>query len=329
MENTEYSSAISEEGLEKKVKKLNKKGSGSSMKKMDWQLTAMISIPMIFLIVFNYLPMFGLRLAFVDTYSYTAGIWGSPWGGLKWFQYMFQSLPEFQNAFVNTLIIAVAKLVFGFPVPIIVALLLNEVRSKTTKKLVQTAIYLPYFLSWVLLGGIVKNLFMQGGVIDSIVTAFGGTPTLWLQDNSTFVPILVISDIWKGFGFGTIIYLAGLTNVDPNLYEAAEIDGANRLRQTFSITLPAIMPVVMLNLVMNLGNVLNAGFEQILVLYSPMVYDSADIIDTLVYRLTLQGGGSSNYPIGTAIGLFKSVISLILIVTGNFIMTKTSEYRIF
>lgn len=310
--------------------KVKKGTNGSaSMKSMDWQLTLMVSIPILFLLVFNYLPMFGLRLAFVDKYIYSEGIWRSPWGGLKWFRYMFQSLPEFQRAFVNTLIIAVSKLVFGFPVPIIVALLLNEVKSVAAKKLIQTAIYLPYFLSWVLLGGIMKNIFQQGGVFDSIVTAFGGTPKLWLQDNSTFVPILVISDIWKGFGFGTIIYLAGLTNVDPNRYEAAEIDGATRLRQTFAITLPAIMPVIMLNLVLNLGSVLNAGFEQILVLYSPKVYQSADIIDTLVYRLTLQTGGSSNYPIGTAIGLFKSVISLILIAGGNLIMTKTSDYRIF
>ena len=319
-----------EYSLEKVEIKEKRKSSGSAtMKSMDWQLTLMVSIPILFLLIFNYLPMFGLRLAFVDTYIYSEGIWGSPWGGLKWFRYMFESLPEFQNAFFNTLIIAVSKLVFGFPVPIIVALLLNEMKNVQVKRLIQTAIYLPYFLSWVLLGGIMKNIFMQGGVFDTIVTAFGGTPKLWLQDNSSFVPILVISDIWKGFGFGTIIYLAGLTNVDPNLYEAAEIDGANRLRQTFSITLPAIMPVIMLNLVLNLGSVLNAGFEQILVLYSPRVYDSADIIDTLVYRLTLQNGGSSNYPIGTAIGLFKSVISLILIATGNLIMTKTSEYRIF
>lgn len=310
-----------------------KKGSNgsSSMRNMDWQLHLIIALPILFLIVFSYFPMFGLRLAFVEKYIYAQGIWGSPWGGLKWFEYIFTSMPDFLSAFKNTLIIAVSKLVFGFPVPIIVALLLNELRSAKMKKGVQTAIYLPYFLSWVLLGGIVKNLFQQDGIFDSIVGFFGGSPKLWLQDNSTFVPLLVISDIWKGFGFGTIIYLAGLTNVDKNLYEAASIDGASKIKQTFVITIPTIMPVIMLNLVMNLGSVLNAGFEQILVLYSPKVYETADIIDTLVYRLTLQNqsGGSANYPIGTAIGLFKSFISLILIVTGNVIMTKTSEYRIF
>jgi putative aldouronate transport system permease protein len=222
-------------------------------------------------------------------------------------------------------------LLFGLPVPIIVSLLLNEVNNVRIKKVVQTLIYLPYFLSWVLLAGIIKNLFQIDGVFDRIITFFGGTPKIWLQDNATFVPIIIISDIWKGFGFGTIIYLAGLTNVDKNLYEAAEIDGANRWRQTFAITIPTIMPVIIMNLILNLGSVVNAGFDQILVLYSPKVYSTADIIDTLVYRITLQseGGGSTNYPLGAAIGLFKSVISLILIGGGNWIMTKTSDYRIF
>lgn len=311
--------------------KKNRHAHNASMKGMDWQLNAMIALPVMFLIVFSYMPIFGLRLAFLDKYIYSEGIWKSPWGGLKWFDYMFNSLPEFQSAFKNTLIIAVSKLLLGFPVPIIVALLLNELKSLKVKKGVQTAIYLPYFLSWVLLGGIIKNIFQQDGSFDRIVSFFGIVPKLWLQDNSTFVPLLVLSDIWKGFGFGTIIYLAGLTNVDQNLYEAAEIDGASRWQQTFSITIPAIMPVIMLNMVLNLGGVLNAGFEQILVLYSPKVYATADIIDTLVYRITLQNqsGGASNYSIGTAIGLFKSVISLVLIVTGNLIMTKKSEYRIF
>lgn len=307
-----------------------KSDNSSSMKNMDWQLHLIIAAPILFIIVFNYFPMLGLRLAFVDKFIYTDGIWRSPWGGFKWFSYMFSGgLPEFWPAFKNTLIIAVSKLLFGFPVPVIFALLLNEVKKTFVKKGVQTAIYLPYFLSWVLLGGILKNLFMEDGIADSIASLFNIAPPLWLQDNATFVPIIIISDIWKGFGFGTIIYLAGLTNVDNNLYEAASIDGATRWKQTTAITIPAIMPVIILNLVLNLGSVLNAGFEQILVLYTPTVYRTADIIDTLVYRITLQSGSPDNYPLGTAIGLFKSVISFILIASGNFIMTRTTDYKIF
>ncbi|MBQ9710527.1 MAG: sugar ABC transporter permease [Clostridia bacterium] len=306
------------------------KKSSSSIRELDWQLHMMVALPILFIIVFSIIPMFGIRLAFVDKYIYSKGIWHSEWGGLKWFKYMFQ-MPEFWAAFKNTLIIACSKLVFGLPVPIIVSLLLNEMQSVKVKKIIQTLIYLPYFLSWVLLAGIIKDLFQIDGVFDRLVTFFGGTPKIWLQDNTSFVPIIIISDIWKGFGFGTIIYLAGLTNVDKNLYEAAEIDGANRWIQTLKITIPTIMPVIVMNLILNLGSVVNAGFDQILVLYSPKVYPSADIIDTLVYRITLQseGGGATNYPLGAAIGLFKSVISLILIGGGNLIMTKTSDYRIF
>lgn len=304
----------------------------SSMQKMDWQLYLMISIPIIFLIVFSYIPMFGLRLAFVDKFIYTEGIWYSPWGGLKQFRYIFTSMPDFGRALLNTLVISLLKLTFGFPVPIIVALLLNELKTVWLKKSVQTAIYLPYFLSWVILGGILKNIFQHDGVFDSFLGLFGYDPDIqWLSDNRSFVPLIVMSDIWKGFGFGSIIYLAGLTNVDQNLYEAAEIDGANRWKQTFFITIPTIKPFIVMNFVLNLGGILNAGFEQILVLYSPQVYPTGDIIDTLVYRLTLQNqsGGAANYPIGTAIGLFKSAVSLILIGLGNLLLVKKSDYRIF
>ncbi|GHV01286.1 sugar ABC transporter permease [Clostridia bacterium] len=293
-----------------------------------WQLHALLLLPMAFLVLFNLVPIAGLRMAFLESYNYRLGIWGSPWGGLTQFRYMFTVLPEFWTVFRNTLVIAVAKLVFGFPVPIAVALLLNEMRSKKTKKAIQTAIYLPYFISWVVMGGILKNIFQANGFFDRFLGVFGYTPsTLWLQSNSSFVPILVVSEIWKGFGFGTIIYLAALTGVDPNLYEAAEIDGANRVKQTLHITLPAMMPVVILNLILNLGGILNAGFEQIFVLYSQKVYDTADIIDTYVYRLTF--GQGTNYPLGTAIGLFKSVIAFILIGGTNLVLVKKTDYRIF
>ena len=301
----------------------------NAYKKTDWQLHIMIAVPIIFLILFAYLPMFGLRLAFVECYKYQKGIWGSEWAGLKWFRYIFSSLPEFKRALRNTLIIATLKLILGFPVPIIVSLLLNEVKKQWYKKGVQTLVFLPYFISWVVLGGIVKTIFQQGGVFDKILSLFGNEPNkLWLQNNLSFVVIIIATDIWKGFGYGTIVYLAALTGIDPTLYEAAELDGANKFRQVLHITLPSIMPVVMLNLILNLGSVINANFDQIVVLYNPLVYEWGDIIDTYVYRITLEGHSATNYPIGTAIGMFKSVVSLILIVSSNLIVRKTSDYRI-
>ena len=296
----------------------------------EWQLHLMILLPMVFLLLFAFLPMFGLRLAFVEKLSYKKGIWGSEWAGLKWFRYIFTSLPEFKRAFRNTLFIATAKLVLGFPVPIIISLLLNEVRCSRYKKLIQTAIFLPYFISWVVLGGIVKTIFAHGGAFDQILMLFGFHPnTIWLQNNNSFVSIVIITDIWKGFGYGTIIYFAALTGIDPTLYEVAQIDGANKFQQIVHITIPCIMPVIVLNLLLNLGSVINANFDQILVLYNPLVYEKGDIIDTYVYRTTLEGSSATNYPIGSAIGMFKSVISLILISTSNLIVKKFTDYRIF
>ena len=301
----------------------------NAYKKTDWQLHLMILLPIAFLIVFAYLPMFGLRLAFVEKLNYKKGIWGSEWAGLKWFEYIFTSLPEFKRALRNTLIIATSKLILGFPVPIIVSLLLNEVRVKWYKKGVQTLVFLPYFISWVVLGGMIKTIFQHGGVFDKLISVFGAHPDkLWLQSNFSFVAIVIFTDIWKGFGYGTIVYLAALTGIDPTLYEAAELDGANKFRQALHITLPSIMPVVMLTLILNLGSVINANFDQIVVLYNPLVYEWGDIIDTYVYRITLEGHSATNYPIGTAIGMFKSVVSLILILTSNLIVRKTSDYRI-
>lgn len=295
----------------------------------DWQLHLIILLPIIFLIVFTYVPMFGLRLAFVESLDYKAGIWGSKGVGFYWFEYMFSQMPEFYRAFRNTLIIAVSKLILGFPVPIIVSLLLNEVRPKKVKKAFQTLYFMPYFLSWVILGSIIKTMFQQGGMFDSFLSLFGYRgERLWLQENFSFVVIVIFTDIWKGFGYGTIIYLAAITGIDPTLYEAAEMDGANKFRQVWHITLPCMLPIIMLNLILNLGSVINANFDQIYVLYNPKVYEWGDIIDTYVYRLTLEGTSAANYPIGTAIGLFKSVIALVLIGVSNWIVKKTSDYRI-
>ncbi len=299
------------------------------LKKMSWQLHLIIVLPLIFLIVFTYVPMFGLRLAFVEKLDYQKGIWGSKFCGFDWFKYMFTAMPEFYKVFRNTLIIATSKLVLGFPVPIIVSLLLNELRRTKVKKLLQTIYFMPYFLSWVILGSIIKTIFQQGGMFDGFLSWFGYRGDhIWLQSDFSFVMIVIFTDIWKGFGYGAIIYLAALTGIDPTLYEAAEMDGANRFQQTIHVTLPSMMAIIILNLILNLGSVINANFDQIYVLYNPLVYDWGDIIDTYVYRITLEGTSAANYPIGTAIGLFKSVISLILICTSNLIVKKTSDFQI-
>lgn len=300
------------------------------MKYLSWQLHLIIALPIIFLIVFNYIPMFGLRLAFVEKLDYQNGIWGSKYVGFYWFKYMFSTMPEFYRALRNTLIIATSKLALGFPVPIIVSLLLNELRTKKTKKIYQVIYFMPYFLSWVILGSVIKTVFQQGGMFDAFLKIFGYSGSkLWLQENLSFVMIIIFTDIWKGFGYGTIIYLAAIAGIDPTLYEAAEIDGAGEFKKVWYVTLPCMLPIIMLNLILNLGSVINANFDQIYVLYNPLVYEGADIIDTYVYRLTLEGTSAANYPIGTAVGLFKSVVALILIGISNTIVKKTTEYRIF
>lgn len=312
------------------MKRILKKKNKNPMKYLSWQLHLIIILPIIFLIVFNYVPMFGLRLAFVEKLNYQKGIWGSKYVGLYWFKYMFTNMPEFYRALRNTLVIASLKLVLGFPVPIIVSLLLNELRRKTPKKIFQVIYFMPYFLSWVILGSVIKTVFQQGGMFDSFLKAFGYSGNkLWLQENVSFVAIIIFTDIWKGFGYGTIIYLAAIAGIDPTLYEAAEIDGAGEFKKVMRITLPCILPIIMLNLILNLGSVINANFDQIVVLYNPLVYEGADIIDTYVYRLTLEGTSAANYPIGTAVGLFKSVVALLLIGISNLIVKKTTEYRIF
>ncbi len=312
------------------MKRILKKKNKNPMKYLSWQLHLIIILPIIFLVVFNYVPMFGLRLAFVEKLNYQKGIWGSKYVGLYWFKYMFTNMPEFYRALRNTLVIASLKLVLGFPVPIIVSLLLNELRRKTPKKIFQVIYFMPYFLSWVILGSVIKTVFQQGGMFDSFLKVFGYSGNkLWLQENVSFVAIIIFTDIWKGIGYGTIIYLAAIAGIDPTLYEAAEIDGAGEFKKVMRITLPCILPIIMLNLILNLGSVINANFDQIVVLYNPLVYEGADIIDTYVYRLTLEGTSAANYPIGTAVGLFKSVVALLLIGISNLIVKKTTEYRIF
>ena len=218
------------------------------------------------------------------------------------------------------------KIVLNFPVPIIVALLLNEVRSLTVKKTVQTIIYLPYFLSWAVLGSMILDLFAMDGIINSLLNSLGIPSVGWLLDDAPFVSMLIMTDIWKSFGYNTIVYLAALTGIDPSLYEAAEIDGAGKWKQTIHITLPGIAPMIVLLGILSLGSVLNAGFEQIFMLINDNVRDSAEIIDTLVYDITFT---YRQYGMATALGLFKSIISGTFILLGWLFAYKFSNYKIF
>ena len=290
----------------------------------NWQLHLMILPGIILVLIFKYAPLAGITIAFKDFYP-ARGIFGSDWVGLENFQYMFD-LPDTARVLWNTLKIAVLKIIINFPIPIIVAILLNEVRSNFFKRSVQTIVYLPYFISWVILAGIILDIFSLEGTVNKTLNAMGLSSVFFLGDNSKFVGLLVGTDVWKNFGYGTVVYLAAITGVDESLFEAARIDGANRFKQILHVTIPSIAPIIMLMMILNLGNVLNAGFEQVFNLYNPLVYESADIIDTFVYRISLV---EANYSLGTAVGLLKSVVSFILIVSSYALANKYSDYTIF
>ena len=290
----------------------------------DWQLHLMILPGLLFILIFKYLPLGGITIAFKE-FLPGKGIWGSPWVGLENFEYML-ALPDTKRVMWNTLFIAAAKILINFPVPIIISILLNEVKNHRFKRSVQTIIYLPYFISWVILAGIIQDLFAKEGLINQFLGIFGAEPVFFLGNKYAFLGVLIGTDVWKNFGYNTVVYLAAITGIDETLYEAAKIDGANRFQQIWNVTLPGIAPIVVLMMILNLGNVLNAGFEQIFNLYNPLVYETADIIDTFVYRISLV---EANYSLGTAVGLLKSVVSFILIVTSYKIANKYSDYTVF
>nr|WP_307586248.1 ABC transporter permease subunit [Paenibacillus wynnii] len=286
----------------------------------------MILPALILTIIFSYIPMAGLAIAFKN-YKPGLGFSKSKWVGLEHFQYLF-SIPENVQIIWNTLIIAGLKMVAGLIVPFIFALLLNEVRKMRFKKAVQTIVYMPHFLSWVILGGILSDLLARdGGLVNQVlVSLFGIKPIFFLGDGNWFRFVVVISDVWKEFGFNTIVFLASLAGINPALYEAAEVDGAGRWQQTRSITIPSLLPITIVVGTLALGNVLNAGFDQIFNLYNALVYDKGDIIDTFVYRLGIIDG---KFSFSTAVGLFKSVVSFVLIVSAYRISYKLANYRIF
>jgi putative aldouronate transport system permease protein len=307
-----------------KEPKLKKKKQKWDLKR-TWQLHVLLIPALVLGLIFQYAPMFGIVMAFQD-FKPWLGIWESQWVGLEHFRTMFE-YDYARQVIWNTLIISMLKIIFGLIVPITVALLLNEMYKMAVKRTVQTIIYLPYFLSWVILGGILLDLLSpDGGLVNQFIGFFGVDPIFFLGSNDWFRTTVIISDLWKETGFNTIVFLAAITAVNPSLYEAAVVDGANRWKQTLYITLPAMLPIIIVVGTLSLGNVLNAGFDQIFNLYNPLVYQTGDIIDTYVYRVSLVSG---DFSYGTAVGLFKSVISLILIVVGYRLAYKYANWRIF
>ncbi|MCR2807545.1 ABC transporter permease [Paenibacillus soyae] len=273
-------------------------------------------------IIFAYKPMYGLQIAFKD-FSVYKGIAASPWVGLENFETFFRS-PYFLRLLKNTLLLSLYQLLFAFPVPIILALLLNEIKNGIFKKTVQTFTYLPHFISVVVVAGIVTNfLAPSNGIINILIEMMGGEKKYFLTDPDWFRTIFIGSmDIWKEAGFGTIIYIAALSGVNPALYEAAVIDGANRWKQTWHITLPAIIPTIAIMLVMKVGSMLEVGYEAIILLYQPATYETADVINTYVYRAGLQEG---RYDLATAVGLFNAVVGFLLVIFANKMSKKLTQ----
>ena len=306
--------------LQKDTIKSNKifKGEwGKYIKHFDLML--MFLPVLIFFIIFYYLPMGGIVIAFKD-YKMLDGILGSPWVGLDNFKRLFIE-GDFLIVIRNTITISLLKLLTGFPVPIILAIMINELHSKKFKRLVQTITYIPYFFSWVVLGSIMIMLFSFSGPVNYLITALGLHNVNFLTDDLNYILLLLISAIWQNCGYGAIIYLAVISSIDPSYYESSLIDGAGRFDQIWHITLPCLAPTIITLLILNLGQILNAGFDQIFNTYTPMVYDVSDIIDTYVYR-RLQ---TLDYSFGTAANLFKSTVGCVLILVTNKVANMLSD----
>lgn len=279
---------------------------------------------LLWMLFFNFFPMYGILMAFKD-FNPGIGILKSAWIGLENFNYMFE-LEDSVQVFKNTIVIALSKMVLQLIVPLVFALMLNEVKNRLFSRSVQTIVYLPHFLSWVIVAGILLDLFSLTGPVNQLLSVLGIEPILFFSNPDIFPSIVIGSDIWKEFGFGAIIYFAALTSISPELYEAAAIDGASRFKRLINITLPSILPVAILLGTLSLGNILNAGFDQIFNLYNPLVYSTGDIIDTWVYRAGLI---DMQYGLATAVGLLKSIVSLILIAISYGMAYRFANYRIF
>lgn len=291
--------------------------------KLEWQYHVLLIPGLIVTAIFCYYPLYGLVLAF-QKYNPALGF-ASKWVGFKNFDFVF-SQPYFTRTIWNSFYMSVMKIAFNILVAVVFALLLNEVRNTKVKRVFQTLVYAPNFLSWVIVAGLMNDILSQNGIVNQFLSLFGLGPVGFLSSPSVFPWTMIITDVWKGFGFGTVVYLAALTAIDPGLYEAACLDGATRWKQTIYITLPMLIPTIILMLVLSLGSVMNAGFDQIYNMYSPIVYETGDIIDTYVYRLGIQ---QAQYSVGTAVGLFKSLISSALVMISYILADKVAGYRIF
>ncbi|URN95755.1 MAG: ABC transporter permease subunit [Candidatus Pristimantibacillus lignocellulolyticus] len=289
-----------------------------------WGYYLMLTPPILLVLIYEIFPLFGLIIAFQD-FVPGKGMFGSTFVGLDNFIYMFQ-LKESSQIFYNTIFIAVSKIVLNLIVPLIFALMLNEVLQNTLKRWIQTIVYLPHFMSWVILAGVLTNLLASDGIFNNIITALGFESIFFLGSNTWFPIVIIGSDVWKEFGFNAVIFLAALTAINPSLYEAAKIDGASKFHQLRYVTLPGIAPTIVLLACLGVGKIMNAGFEQIFNLYNPAVYASGDIIDTYVYRIGLT---QHQYGLATAVGTLKSVVGFILVVLSWKLADKWANYRIF
>ncbi len=307
------------------MRNLRRQGWGAYLKE-NWCLYAMSLPGLLFLFVYKFTPLYGLTLAFKD-YDMFAGnglldsLVKSEWVGLAHFERIFSS-PQFGQLLTNTLLISVYKIVLLFPLPILLAVLMNEMRGSLYKRTVQTIIYLPHFLSWIIIYGIFFTLLASDGMVNQALRALGLSPILFFSDPHVFRSVLVATEGWKETGWGTIVYLAALTSIDPALYEAAVMDGANRWQRMRHVTWPGLVPVVAMMLLLRVGNILSAGYEQILVMYNPAVYSVADIIQTYVYRIGL---GQMDFSTGTAMGMFESVVGFALVVAANAVSRRFFE----
>ena len=301
-------------------KKVPKLISDFALYKKHWALCLMALPAIVYFIIFKYVPMAGVTMAFKD-FKIGLGIWNSPWVGFKHFESAFAS-PMFTRAVYNTIIISSLQIIIGFPMPIIFALLLNEMRSMQIKKLVQTVSYLPHFISWVVFAGILTRLLSptNGAINYILVNVFKfENPIYFLGDNAYFRGTLIVTSMWKEIGWGSVLYIAAISGISPELYEAAICDGASRWQRCLYITLPSIIPTITIMLILRVGSIMDAGFDQVFNLYNSAVYKTGDIIDTFVYR---KGIGDMKYSFSAAVGLFKNAIGFVLVVGTNFITKK-------
>lgn len=293
-----------------------------------WPMYVMLIPAAIMMALFSYYPIYGIMIAF-KSFRPVLGVWKSPWVGMANFR-KFLANPSAWNVLRNTVVIAVGKIVLGQIVSVLFALFLNEINHKGFKRFVQTGTTLTHFLSWVIIGGMMLQILSTGGVINSAIKSMGGKPIRFLGKPEIFPWTIILSDIWKEFGWGAVIYLAALTNINPELYEAAAVDGAGRFARMRHISVPGITPIIVMLACLSLGSVLSAGFEQILILYNSLVYKTGDVLDTFVYRIGLLGaGGMPDYSLGTAVGLLKGLVGFILILTSYWLADRFANYRIF